>query len=37
VNGGPGLHHHYHVAERTDATRVCVPVLERLLSGSVRG
>jgi D-alanine-D-alanine ligase-like ATP-grasp enzyme len=36
VNGGPGLHHHYHVAERTDATRVCVPVLERLLSGPAR-
>lgn len=34
VNGGPGLHHHYHVADRAGATRVCVPILETLLSGS---
>jgi D-alanine-D-alanine ligase-like ATP-grasp enzyme len=31
VNGGPGLHHHYHVADRAGATRVAVPVLRRLL------
>jgi cyanophycin synthetase len=32
VNGTPGLHHHYHVADRAGATRVAVPILERLLS-----
>jgi D-alanine-D-alanine ligase-like ATP-grasp enzyme len=32
VNGGPGLHHHYHVADREAATRVCVPILEYLLN-----
>jgi D-alanine-D-alanine ligase-like ATP-grasp enzyme len=32
VNGGPGLHHHYHVADRAGATRVAVPVLRRLLA-----
>jgi D-alanine-D-alanine ligase-like ATP-grasp enzyme len=32
VNGGPGLHHHYHVADRVGATRVAVPVLRRLLA-----
>jgi cyanophycin synthetase len=37
VNGGPGLHHHYHVADRAGATRVCVPILETLLSGSPPG
>jgi cyanophycin synthetase len=37
VNGGPGLHHHYHVADRDAATRVCVPILEALLSGSRPG
>jgi D-alanine-D-alanine ligase-like ATP-grasp enzyme len=31
VNGGPGLHHHYHVADREGATRVAVPILRRLL------
>jgi len=29
VNGNPGLHHHYHVADRGGATRVCIPVLRR--------
>jgi cyanophycin synthetase len=33
VNAGPGLHHHYHVADREGATQVCVPILEKLLSG----
>ena len=32
VNGAPGLSHHYHVADRTQATRVAVPILETLLS-----
>ncbi len=32
VNGGPGLHHHYLVADRDRATPVAVPVLEKLLS-----
>lgn len=32
VNCTPGLHHHYLVADRTRATRVAIPVLERLLS-----
>lgn len=31
VNGAPGLHHHYLVADPDDATPVTVPVLERLL------
>jgi D-alanine-D-alanine ligase-like ATP-grasp enzyme len=31
VNGHPGLHHHYQVAEREHATRVAVPILRRLL------
>jgi D-alanine-D-alanine ligase-like ATP-grasp enzyme len=31
VNGGPGLHHHYHVADRAGATRVAIPILRRLL------
>jgi cyanophycin synthetase len=35
VNGGPGLHHHYHVRDRAAATPVCVPVLEHLLSSPV--
>ena len=33
VNGGPGLHHHYLVADRAQATPVAVPVLDRLLAG----
>jgi D-aspartate ligase len=35
VNGGPGLHHHYLVADRANATPVAVPVLEKLL-GEIR-
>ena len=31
VNSGPGLHHHYHVADAGRATRVAVPVLSRML------
>lgn len=31
VNGNPGLHHHYLVADQLGATRVAIPVLERLL------
>lgn len=31
VNGTPGLHHHYRVADRKRATRVAVPVLRALL------
>ena len=34
VNGTPGLHHHYLVAEPEEATRVAILVLERLLSGT---
>jgi D-aspartate ligase len=36
VNGTPGLHHHYLVADQERATRVAIPVLERLLSGQPR-
>ena len=32
VNGTPGLHHHYLVADPNRATHVAIPVLERLLS-----
>ena len=32
VNGTPGLHYHYQVADTERATRVAVPVLERLLA-----
>ena len=32
VNGTPGLHHHYHVADRANATRVAVPILRTLLA-----
>jgi cyanophycin synthetase len=32
VNGTPGLHHHYLVAHPDEATRVAIPILERLLS-----
>src|SRR5262245_61434894 len=31
VNGHPGLHHHYQVADREQATHVAVPILRRLL------
>jgi len=34
VNGTPGLHHHYLVADPERATRVAIPVLERLLSSA---
>jgi D-aspartate ligase len=34
VNGSPGLHHHYLVADPARATRVAIPVLERLLGGA---
>jgi D-aspartate ligase len=32
VNGTPGLHHHYLVADPDRATHVAIPILERLLS-----
>lgn len=32
VNGSPGLHHHYLVADPVHATPVAVPLLERLLA-----
>ena len=32
VNGTPGLHHHYQVADREKAVRVAVPVLRKLLT-----
>ncbi|MEA2472931.1 MAG: hypothetical protein QOE06_846 [Thermoleophilaceae bacterium] len=32
VNGAPGLSHHYHVADTAQATRVAVPILNRLLT-----
>lgn len=32
INGTPGLHRHYHVADRKSATKVAVPIIERLLS-----
>jgi len=31
VNGGPGLHHHYLVADSSRATDVCTPILGRVL------
>jgi hypothetical protein len=33
VNGTPGIHHHYHVADGANATRVAVPILRRVLQG----
>jgi D-alanine-D-alanine ligase-like ATP-grasp enzyme len=33
VNGNPALHHHYQVADQAGATRVCIPVLRRVLQG----
>jgi cyanophycin synthetase len=33
VNGTPGIHHHYHVADAAKATPVAVPILERVLEG----
>jgi cyanophycin synthetase len=32
VNGTPGLHHHYHVADAASATPVAVPILRAALS-----
>ncbi|MEA2412620.1 MAG: hypothetical protein QOC77_3181 [Thermoleophilaceae bacterium] len=37
VNGTPGIHHHYHVADRANATPVAVPILERALQEHERG
>ena len=37
VNGTPGIHHHYHVADRANATPVAVPILERALDQAERG
>jgi cyanophycin synthetase len=37
VNGTPGIHHHYHVADAAKATPVAVPILERVLQGLERG
>jgi D-alanine-D-alanine ligase-like ATP-grasp enzyme len=34
VNGTPGLHYHYQVADQGNATRVAVPILRRLLEES---
>ena len=34
VNGGPGLHHHYLVADSARATPVAVPVLQKLIHDS---
>src|SRR3954471_12599556 len=31
VNGTPGIHHHYHVADGANATPVAVPILELAL------
>jgi len=36
VNGTPGLHYHYQVADEGNATRVAVPILRRLLAESRR-
>ncbi len=36
VNGTPGLHYHYQVADEVNATRVAVPILRRLLEESRR-
>ena len=32
INGTPGIHRHYQVADRQSATQVAVPIIERLLS-----
>jgi cyanophycin synthetase len=37
VNGTPGIHHHYHVADAAKATPVGVPILERVLQDLERG
>jgi D-alanine-D-alanine ligase-like ATP-grasp enzyme len=31
VNGTPGFQYHYQVADRAGATRVAIPILERVL------
>jgi cyanophycin synthetase len=31
VNGTPGIHHHYHVADKANATPVAVPILKQAL------
>jgi D-alanine-D-alanine ligase-like ATP-grasp enzyme len=31
VNGTPGFQYHYQVADRAQATRVAIPILERVL------
>ena len=37
VNGNPALHHHYQVADPAGATRVCIPVLRRVLASREEG
>jgi D-alanine-D-alanine ligase-like ATP-grasp enzyme len=37
VNGTPGIHHHYHVADKANATPVAVPILERALRDLTQG
>jgi cyanophycin synthetase len=37
VNGTPGIHHHYHVADKANATPVAVPILERALQDLTQG
>jgi hypothetical protein len=32
VNGTPGIHHHYHVADPANATRVAIPILGKVLA-----
>jgi len=34
VNGNPALHHHYQVADPEGATRVCIPVLQRVFESA---
>ncbi len=36
VNGSPGIHHHYHVANPTGATPVATAILERVLEAASR-
>jgi cyanophycin synthetase len=37
VNGTPGIHHHYHVADRANATPVAVPILLKALDEHEQG
>jgi hypothetical protein len=37
VNGTPGIHHHYHVADRANATPVAVPILQKALQEHEQG